>query len=492
MGYTCGRRHTEESLREIAKQFKTRAEFQEKDSSAYQSARRMGKAFLDDVCSHMLSSYSTPQLICKNIMEKLLGMKCLYSTRKIITPYELDVYFPKFKLAIEYNGLGWHRSEDSIRRDEKKKELCDSKKINLIVIVENNRDYENDVKNQLIENLERINKATHNNFTEQDIKKINCTNIYDEIVKSKDMNDIETKISECESVKEFREKYISEYNFLKKIKKLKLLDKIRNRIEYSDEELIQKCKEIKDFSIFLKNHSNLYQRCKKRGLFDMATAHMDKTRRPYKSYTNDDLINLANKFKMKSHLKKKNKSLFSELIRRNILNLVTYDPNFIYTPHNKILKEIALKKCFDDAKKYNNYSDFKNDKELYKKCVNYKIVRKIIETFPKKDIREIIMEESEKYESFKDFAKSKWYLKTKKLPNLIGEIKTKNNWSFTTKDKINYIETFPEIVKMINDGVSLTEISSTTGKNKTTIWRVKKQMYYIGILKSKFNIRSDK
>ena len=492
MGYTCGRRHTEDSLREIAKQFKTRTEFQKADGSAYHCAKFRGKEFLDDICSHMLSSYSTPQLICKHIMEKLLGVKCLYSTRKIITPYELDVYFSEFKLAIEYNGLGWHRSTDSIRRDEKKKKLCDSKKINLIVIVENNRDYENDVKNQLIENLVIINKLTNNNFTEQDIKKIDCSDVYEDIIKTKDIDEIKRKISECSSIKEFREKYSSEYSFLIKSKKLKLLDEIRSRIEYSDEELLKKCKEISDFSIFLKNHSKLYQRCKKRGLFDIATAHMDKTRRPYKSYTNEDLINLANKFKMKSHLKKKNNSLFSELTRRDILNLVTYDPNFIYRPHNKILKEIALKKCFDDSKKYDNYSDFKNDKELYKRCVSYKIVRKIIETFPKKDIRELIMEESKKYESFKDFAKSKWYLKTKKLPNLIGQIKIKNNWTLTTKDKINYVEMFPEIVKMINDGVPLTEISNTTGKNKTTIWRVKKQMHYIGILKSKFNIRSDK
>lgn len=322
MGYTCGRRHTEESLREIAKQFKTRAEFQKKDSSAYQRAKAKGKHFLDYICDHMVKGpYSTPQLICKHIMEKLLGMKCLYSTRKIITPYELDVYFPKFKLAIEYNGLGWHRSEDSIRRDEKKKELCDSKKINLIVIVENNRDYENDVKNQLIENLGIINKLTNNNFIEQDIEKIDCSDVYEDIIKTKDINEIKRKISECSSIKEFREKYISEYSFLIRCKKLKLLDGIRNRIEYSDEELIQKCKEIKDFSIFLKHHYDLYQRCKKRKLFEKATKHMDRIKARYRKFTDKKLLNLMKRYKTKSEIKKKNCSLYGELKKRELLQL---------------------------------------------------------------------------------------------------------------------------------------------------------------------------
>jgi hypothetical protein len=494
MGYTCGRRHTEESLREIAKQFKTRAEFQKKDSSAYQRAKAKGKHFLDYICDHMVKGpYSTPQLICKNIMEKLLGMKCLYSTRKIITPYELDVYFPKFKLAIEYNGRKWHLKEITSKRDEIKKELCVQNGITLIIVKENNRDYENDVKNQLIENLERINKATHNNFTEQDIEKIDCSDVYEDILKTKDINEIKRKISECSSIKEFQKKHVSEYNFLKRNKKLELLNEIRIVEQYSDEELLKKCKEISDFSIFSKNHSNLYHRCKKRGLFDIATEHMFKiTKRPYKYKTNEELLDLANKFNMKTQIKNENYVLFLELKRRKLFDSITYNPDFEYKYSVTILKEKRLQKCFDDAKKYDNYSDFKNDKELYKKCVSYKIVRKIINAFYKKDINEVILEESKKYKSLKEFMETVWYRKTKSIKGLMGKIKKQNNWSFFNKEKPDYIKRFPEIVKMINDELSPIKIFKLTGVDKTTIWRVKKQMHDIGILKVKFNIRNDK
>ena len=178
MGYTFGRRHTEESLREIAKQYNTRSEFQRKDSSAYSSARKIGHIFLNSICEHMIcSSYSTPQLICKKILETLLDIKCLYNTKTIITPYEIDIYFSEFKLGIEYNGKGWHDTPDAIRRDNNKKILCYNKNITLITIKENNRNYEQDVKTQLIENLGIINKLTNNYFTSYDIEKINCFDV---------------------------------------------------------------------------------------------------------------------------------------------------------------------------------------------------------------------------------------------------------------------------------------------------------------------------
>ena len=45
-------KHTDEDIRNAAKQFKTRFEFQKK-SSLYYSAKKRGQEYLDDVCSHM-------------------------------------------------------------------------------------------------------------------------------------------------------------------------------------------------------------------------------------------------------------------------------------------------------------------------------------------------------------------------------------------------------------------------------------------------------
>lgn len=58
--------------------------------------------------------------------------------RKIISPYELDLYFPDKKIAIEYNGIRWH--SEKFREDKNyhlmKTEMCEEKGVKLIHIFE--------------------------------------------------------------------------------------------------------------------------------------------------------------------------------------------------------------------------------------------------------------------------------------------------------------------------------------------------------------------
>lgn len=49
---------------------------------------------------------------------------------------ELDIYSPKSKIAIEYDGYAWHKQESKIDRDNKKDLLCKNKGIKLIRIRE--------------------------------------------------------------------------------------------------------------------------------------------------------------------------------------------------------------------------------------------------------------------------------------------------------------------------------------------------------------------
>ena len=84
------------------------------------------------------------------------------SSRKIITPYEIDLYLPCFKMAIEVNGDYWHMNpkfymetdfhkttgklaKDIWARDQLKFEMCKQKNINLVTIwesdwIENSQD----------------------------------------------------------------------------------------------------------------------------------------------------------------------------------------------------------------------------------------------------------------------------------------------------------------------------------------------------------------
>ena len=79
----------------------------------------------------------------------------IHNDRSVIHPYELDIYFPDLRLAIEYNGDYWHAnpkyySEDETinikgteylvseiwKRDRKKLEYCNNKNITLVTIWE--------------------------------------------------------------------------------------------------------------------------------------------------------------------------------------------------------------------------------------------------------------------------------------------------------------------------------------------------------------------
>ena len=113
-----GRNLTFDLLSKIALKYKTRGEFQKKDSAAYTSARRQG--FLEIICGHMsIVSFSIPQLIVKNILDFLLNSNSTYNDRKTIKPYEIDVYLPDYNLGFEYNGKGWHidNERDKLKND---------------------------------------------------------------------------------------------------------------------------------------------------------------------------------------------------------------------------------------------------------------------------------------------------------------------------------------------------------------------------------------
>lgn len=225
-----------DELKKIALKYKTKTEFSRSDKSAHQKARRFGKNEFNEICSHMIDQqFSLPQLIMKYVLNKLLKERGQYNTREVISPYELDLYYKKYKLAFEYDGKKWHEDNDN---DEIKNDICRKAGITLIRIKERNKDnHYQDVSSQIIEHIDIINKISNSNITKEDVMSIeyNGKDIFAEIL---DEDSIKKTISKYNFYKDFRANENALYMKLKRRKLLKIYtselirdknDKYRNR-----------------------------------------------------------------------------------------------------------------------------------------------------------------------------------------------------------------------------------------------------------------------
>jgi hypothetical protein len=79
--------------------------------------------------------------------------KIILNNRKILSPYELDIYIPELKIAFEFNGLWWH---NEINKDKNyhlnKTESCENQGIQLIHIYEDDWIYKQDIVKSMILN----------------------------------------------------------------------------------------------------------------------------------------------------------------------------------------------------------------------------------------------------------------------------------------------------------------------------------------------------
>lgn len=187
-----------QNLVEIAKKYKTKYDFRTQDNSAYSAACKMN---INNFCSHMIiQNISRPELILKYIINKIFNYKILFNNKKIIKPYELDIYIPEFKLAFEYDGFYWHSNNDI---DDIKNNLCIEKNIRLIRIIESNKnnntqDHINNIKTQLKNNLTEINTYCNVNIEPQKIENISNKKI------EKYIND---NILDYNQIKQITQKY---------------------------------------------------------------------------------------------------------------------------------------------------------------------------------------------------------------------------------------------------------------------------------------------
>lgn len=90
------------------------------------------------VKKYNINSHSSIEDVIYTDISSIYFGSIYLNNRKIIHPYELDLYLPELNLAIEYNGTYWHSQEKgkSINYHLNKSILCREKNIRLIHIYE--------------------------------------------------------------------------------------------------------------------------------------------------------------------------------------------------------------------------------------------------------------------------------------------------------------------------------------------------------------------
>jgi hypothetical protein len=363
-----GQNHTIESLKESSILYKTKGEFQYNNPSGYSYAKRYN--LLDDICKHMIpQSYSIPQLICKYIFDILVGEECEYDTRKIIKPYELDLYYHTKKLAIEYNGKGWHSEDDNTKL---KIQMCEKLDITLLVIIENNRRYEEDIKNQIIDNLDIINNVLNKNIKSDDIHNI----IVD--------NSIFDKLLDTESIFKITKKYT-------------------------------------DYTLFKKENYKLYQKIYRLNQLDKYTSHMKRQR---ELWNIDKIKETVSKYEFLYELIDNDQGCYNHIKRNKLEHLIK---KLKY----KNTKKWNIDKIKETIDKYELLKDFKsNEKGCYSYITTNKLnfLMDILKKKPKKwSTDNEILETVNKYEFLKDLRVHDngcyTYIKRNKLEHLIKNLK---------------------------------------------------------------------
>ena len=103
------------------------------------------------ICNPMSKGYSSYELELYKFIKSVYKGEIIRNSRKIISPYELDIFIPKFNLAIEFNGDFWHANPSKFNRDDdiyykkaweiwnndkNKRILCEKNNIRLLIVWE--------------------------------------------------------------------------------------------------------------------------------------------------------------------------------------------------------------------------------------------------------------------------------------------------------------------------------------------------------------------
>jgi hypothetical protein len=128
-----------------------------------------GNIFTDHVACGRLPNYKDPTVsIGISLQEKELQEfikeiiptdEIIFNARSLVKGFEIDIYIPKYNVAIEYNGLYWHSELNGKLKDYHlyKTQKCEEKNIQLIHIFEDEWIYNKNIVKSKIRSL--LNKS---------------------------------------------------------------------------------------------------------------------------------------------------------------------------------------------------------------------------------------------------------------------------------------------------------------------------------------------
>lgn len=242
-----------EYVSNIAKKYNSRGEFYQFDSVCYSKAVK--EKWIDKICDHMIiKNVSIPQLMMKDILENILKEKCSYNNKKVIKPLQIDCYFYKWKMGWEYDGKYFHTDE----KDELKKLICLNKGIYLFNITEKTREYRNyelNIKRQIISNLDKLNEITNLSITKEEI-----LNYKIQLNLPNKLTTYEKNLVFGKSMSEIK---VIDFELFKKIKKYKIYNDKNLNITF-DLKIYKKFENIEQYIKYVKKqYNNFSDLCKK-------------------------------------------------------------------------------------------------------------------------------------------------------------------------------------------------------------------------------------
>jgi len=125
------------------------------------------------ICNPINSHYSDKENKLYNFIKSNYEGEIITSDRKIMKPYELDIYLPELKLAFEFNGVYWH---NELYKDKNyhinKTENCLEQGIQLFHIWEDDWNYKQDIIKSML--LNKLGKTPNKIYARKTkIKEIN-------------------------------------------------------------------------------------------------------------------------------------------------------------------------------------------------------------------------------------------------------------------------------------------------------------------------------